>query len=197
MWTIADHGPLKSNFGLGTMTEKNIAFEEGQTCPINVEGTGGGLSISPNGDLLLMGAVPSPSNQQIEAWGGKWRAKLVTESEFPSIPIFAVGSEDWILEAPCNPAQMEKEAPGFSEALYAKEECTMAAILVDSDTGIIRKITHVPLDEMFVERLVLSWNPFRFEADDYNKSFTQEEFSKRVGEVFRMKPSKELWVTSW
>jgi len=73
----------------------------------------------------------------------------------------------------------------------------MAAILVDSDTGIIRKITQVPLDDMFVERLVLSWNPFRFEADDYNKSYTPEEFSKRVGEVFRMRPSKELWMTSW
>ncbi len=179
------------------MTEKIIAFEEGQECPIKVEGTGGGLSISSNGDLLLIGAVPSPSNQQIEAWGGKWRPKLVSESEFPSIPIFAIGSEDWILEAPCNPAQMEKEAPGFCEALYAQEKCSMAAILLDSDTGIIKKITQVPLDEMFIERLVLSWNPFRFEANDYNKSFTQEEFAKRVAEIFKMRPSKELWVTSW
>ncbi len=179
------------------MTEQNIAFVEGHACPITVEGNGGGLSVSPTGDLLLIGAISSPSNQQVEAWGGKWRAKLVTESEFPSIPIFAVGNEDWIMEAPCNPTQMEKEAPGFCEALYAKEKCTMAAILVDSDTGIIRKITHVPLDEMFVERMVMSWNPFRFEANDYNKSYSQEEFSKRVGEIFRMKASKELWTTSW
>ncbi len=68
---------------------------------------------------------------------------------------------------------------------------------MDSDTGIIRKITHVPLDEMFIERLVLSWNPFRYESNDYNKSFNPEQFTKRVGEIFKMKPSKELWVTSW
>jgi hypothetical protein len=179
------------------MTELNIAFEEGKECPVTVEGTGGGLSVSPNGDMLLVGSIPSPSNHQVEAWGGKWRAKLVTESEFPSIPIFAIGSEDWILETPCNPYQMEQEAPGFCEALYAKDECSMAAILVDSDTGIIKKITHVPLDEMFIERLVLSWNPFRHEGNDYNKSFTPTEFTKRVGDIFKMKPSKELWVTSW
>jgi hypothetical protein len=179
------------------MTEQNIAFEEGKECPVRVEGTGGGLSISPNGDMLLVGSIPSPSNQQVEAWGGKWRAKLISESEFPSIPIFAIGSEDWILETPCNPYQMEKEAPGFCEALYARNECSMAAILVDSDTGIIKKITHVPLDEMFIERLVLSWNPFRHEANDYNKSFSPEEFTKRVGEIFKMRPSKELWTTSW
>ena len=128
-----------THFGLGTMTELNIAFEEGKECPVTVEGTGGGLSISPNGDMLLVGSIPSPSNQQVEAWGGKWRAKLISESEFPSIPIFAIGSEDWILETPCNPYQMEQEAPGFCEALYAKDECSMAAILVDSDTGIIKK----------------------------------------------------------
>jgi hypothetical protein len=179
------------------MTEQNIAFEEGKECPVAVEGTGGGLSISPNGDMLLIGAIPSPSNKQVEDWGGKWRAKLVSESEFPSIPIFAIGGEEWIMEAPCNPSQMEKEAPGFCEALYAKEECSMAAILVDSDTGIIKRITHVPLDEMFIERLVLSWNPFRYEANDYNKSYSPEEFAKRVGEIFKMRPSKELWMTSW
>ncbi len=192
------HTPkTKPPFGLGIMTEHNIAFEEGKECPVKVEGTGGGLSLAPNGDMLLIGAVPSPSNQQVEAWGGKWRAKLVSESEFPSIPIFAIGSEDWIMEAPCNPSQMEKEAPGFCEALYAKEKCSMAAILVDSDTGIIKKITHVSLDEMFIERLVLSWNPFRYEANDYNKSYNPEEFAKRVGEIFKMRPSKELWMTSW
>lgn len=179
------------------MSEQNIAFEEGKVCPIQVEGTGGGLSFSPNGDMLLIGAVPSPSNQQVEAWGGKWRAKLVSESEFPAIPIFAIGSEDWILEAPCNPAQMEKEAPGFCEALFAKDEYSMAAILVDSDTGIIRKITHVELDEMLVERLVISWNPFRHESNEYNRSFKPEEFAKRVGDIFKTRPSKELWMTSW
>ena len=133
----------------------------------------------------------------MEAWGGKWRAKLVTESEFPSIPIFAIGSEDWILETPCNPSQMEIEAPGFCEALYSKDEHTMAAILVDSDSGIIKKITHVTLDEMLIERLVLSWNPFRYESNDYNKSYDPKEFTKRVGEIFKTRPSKELWVTSW
>jgi len=177
--------------------EQTIRFEEGKLCPVKIEGDGGGLSFSPNGDMLLIGRFPVPSKAQIEAWSGKWRAKLCTESEFPSIPIFAVGSEDWILEAPCNPLQMEQEAPGFCEALYAKEECTMAAVLVDSDTGIIRKINYVPLDEMFIERLVISWNPFRHEANDYNKSFTPAEFTKRVGEIFKMKPSKELWMTSW
>lgn len=179
------------------MTEQSVAFEEGKECPIKVEGTGGGLSFSPTGDMLLIGSVPSPSNQQIEAWGGKWRAKLVAESEFPSIPIFAVGSEDWILEAPCNPSQMEKEAPGFCEALFAKEECSMVAILVDSNTGTIRKITHVELDEMFIERLVISWNPYRHESNEYNKTFKPEEFAQRVGEIFRVRPSKELWMTSW
>ena len=179
------------------MTEQIIAFEVGKECPVTVEGTGGGLSISPSGDMLLVGSIPSPSDQQVDAWGGKWRAKLITESEFPSIPIFAIGSEDWILETPCNPSQMEIEAPGFCEALYAKDECIMAAILVDSDTGIIRKITHVPLDEMFIERLVLSWNPLRYEANDYNKSFSPEEFSKKIEEIFSARTSKDLWTTSW
>jgi len=179
------------------MENKSIRFEEGQPCPVKVEGTGGGLSFSPNGDMLLIGSIPSPSKAQIDAWGGKWRAKLVTESEFPSIPIFAVGSEDWILEAPCNPRQQELEAPGFCEALFAKEDCAMVAILVDSDSGNICKITQVPLDEMFIERMVLSWNPFRHEANDYNKSYSDEEFSGRVGEIFKMKSSQELWTTSW
>lgn len=179
------------------MTTGTARFEEGQPCPVKVQGTGGGLSFSPNGDMLLLGAIPSPAQAQIEAWGGKWRAKLYTENEFPAIPIFAVGSEDWILEAPCNPATQEKESPGFCEALYAKEEPEMAAILVDSDTNLVKKIKRVPLDEMFVERLVLSWNPFRFEANDYNKSFSEAEFAQRVREIFKMRSSKDLWMTSW
>ncbi len=179
------------------MDSTTARFEEGQPCPIKVEGSGGGLSFSPAGDMLLLGAVPSPSQAQIESWGGKWRAKLVDESEFPSIPIFAVGGEEWILEAPCNPSALEKEAPGFCEALFSREEATMVAILVDSDTNVIKKISHVPLDELFIERMVMSWNPFRHESNDYNKSFGAEEFSGRVQEIFKMKSSKELWTTSW
>lgn len=179
------------------MTEESITFEEGKPCPVQIMGYGGGLSISANGDMLLVGAVPNPTDEQIEAWTGKWRAKLISESEFPSIPIFAIGGEDWIMEAPCNPSAMEKEAPGFCEALYAKEEAMMAAILVDSETGLIRKITEVFLDEMFIERLVMSWNPFRFEANDYNKSYNTKEFAEKVGEIFKMRSSQELWTTSW
>lgn len=179
------------------MTQDTIRFEEGKPCPVTVQGTGGGLSISASGDMLLIGSFPNPTDKQIEAWGGKWRAKLITESEFPAIPIFAIGSEEWILEAPCNPADNEKEAPGFCEALYAKDDVTMAAVLVDSETGIIRKITQVPLDELFIERLVLSWNPFRFEANDYNKSFTTQQFAERVAGIFKMRTSRELWMTSW
>ncbi len=146
---------------------------------------------------MLIASVSKPSSAQVEAWQGKWRAKLVSESEFPGIPIFAIGSEDWILEAPCNPSQMENEAPGFCEALFSKEDPTMAAVLVDSDTGIICSITHVPLDEMFIERLVLSWNPYRHESNDYNKSFSHQEFAQRIAEIFKMRSSKELWMTSW
>lgn len=179
------------------MESTTARFEEGQPCPVKVEGSGGGLSFSPAGDMLLLGAVSSPSNAQIDAWAGKWRAKLYSESEFPSIPIFAVGSEDWILEAPCNPTTQEKESPGFCEALFSKDEAVMVAILVDTDTNVVKKITQVPLDELFVERMVLSWNPFRYEANDYNKSFGQDEFNGRIQEIFKMKTSKELWTTSW
>ena len=179
------------------MTEENITFEEGKPCPIRIEGYGGGLSISPNGDMLLVGAVPNPTGPQIEAWSGKWRAKLISESEFPSIPIFAIGSEDWIMETPCNPSVMESEAPGFCEALYAKDDVTMAAVLVDSETGLIRKISQVPLEEMFIERLVMGWNPYRFGANDYSKSYSPAEFAQKVGEIFKMRSTKELWTTSW
>ncbi|CAI2718372.1 hypothetical protein [Nitrospina watsonii] len=179
------------------MTQDTIRFEEGKPCPVQVQGSGGGLSVSANGDMLLVGAFPNPTEEQVEAWCGKWRAKLITESEFPAIPIFAIGSEDWILETPCNPCDNEKEAPGFCEALYAKDDVSMAAVLVDSETGLIRKITQVPLDEMFIERLVLSWNPFRFEANDYNKAYTTAEFTEKVTNVFKMRSSRELWTTSW
>ena len=73
----------------------------------------------------------------------------------------------------------------------------MAAVLVNSDTGIIRKIKHVTLDEMFIERLVLSWNPLRYVANDFNKSYSQEEFSKKIEEIFSARTSKDLWTTSW
>lgn len=176
---------------------KNVCFEEGKPCPVKIQGYGGGLSFSETGDMLLLGAFPNPAEEQVKAWQGKWRAKLVAESEFPAIPIFAVGSEDWILEAPCNPADQEKESPGFAEALYAKDDYEMAAVLVDSTTGIVRKIARVPLAEMFIERLVLSWNPYRHPSDQYTKSFSKEEFSARVGEIFKTRSSRQLWNASW
>jgi len=177
--------------------EQTIRFEEGKLCPVKIEGEGGGLSFSPNGDMLLIGRFPSPSKAQIEAWDGKWRAKLCAESEFPSIPIFAVGSEDWILEAPCNPAQQEKEAPGFIEALFSKDDPELVAVLVDSLTNMIVKIKRVALDELFVERLALSWNPFRGPADQYNKAFSDEEFASRINSIFKAKSPKQIWMTSW
>ena len=120
--------------------DQTVSFVEGQLCPLPIAGHGGGLSFSPNGDMLLLAAISSPSEAQIKAWMGKWQAKLISESEFPSIPIFSIGSEDWLLETPCNPAQQEKEAPGFIEALYAKDDYNMVAILVDSETSIIKKL---------------------------------------------------------
>ena len=177
--------------------EETISFKEGQPCPVQIEGDGGGLSFSPNGGMLLIGRFPNPSKAQIEAWSGKWRAKLCTESEFPSIPIFAVGNEEWILETPCNPTQQEKETPGFCEALYRKEEYDMAAILVDSISNMIVKIVTVPLDEMFIERLVMSWNPYRGPADEYNKTFTPEQFAERIGNIFKSRTQKDIWMSSW
>ena len=176
---------------------QSINFEEGKPCPLPIEGHGGGLSFSPNGDMLLVASLAHPSEAQIKAFRGKWRAKLIAESEFPSIPIFAVGSEDWVLETPCNPAQLEKEAPGFIEALYAKEDYNMVAVLVDSETKIIQKITHVPLEEMFIERMVMSWNPYKTAGDEYTKTNTSESFITKINEIFKMKSSKELWRTSW
>ncbi len=184
-----------------TMAE-SIRFEEGQICPVRIKGAGGGLSFSPNGDMLLMGAIANPSEAQIKAWGEPWRAKLVDESEFPSIPIFAIGGgEDWILEAPCNPGMIEQESPGFCEALYAKDEYTMVAVLVDEESGIIKKIAHIELNDMFIERLVMAWNPYRFpggsNGSEYSRAFSDEEFTKKIGEIFKTKASEELWRTSY
>ena len=173
--------------------EETMRFEEGQPCPVTIEGTGGGLSFSPDGEMLLVGMFPDPSEKQITAWGGEWGAKLITESEFPAIPIFAVGSDDWILETPCNPSQQEKETPGFCEALFAKDEYNMTAVLVCSETGIIKRINHVVLDEMFIERMVMSWNPFRQE-DKYNKTFDEHSFVEKVNEIFKMRSGKRLWI---
>lgn len=177
--------------------DQTVSFQEGKACPLPISGHGGGLSFSQSGEMLLIASVPSPSEAQIKAFDGEWKAKLVAESEFPSIPIFAIGSEDWLLETPCNPAQQEKEAPGFIEALFAKEEVNMVAILVDSETSIIKKITYVPLDEMFIERLALSWNPYRTAGDEYTKTYTDANFTEKINEIFKMKTSQDLWRTSW
>jgi len=177
--------------------DQSISFEEGKSCPVPIEGHGGGLSFSPNGDMLLVASLAHPSEAQIQAFCGEWQAKLVAEAEFPSIPIFAIGGEDWLLETPCNPAQQELEAPGFIEALYAKEDYNMVAILTDLDTNIIKKITHVSLDEMFIERMVLSWNPYKTKGDEYTKTYSDEHFVTKINEIFKMKSSQELWRTSW
>tara|TARA_Y100001960_G_scaffold300961_1_gene350538 strand:- start:147 stop:707 length:561 start_codon:yes stop_codon:yes gene_type:complete len=183
--------------------DEEIRFEEGQSCPVKIQGGGGGLSFSPNGDMLLIGAIPNPTVDQTNKWSQKWRAKLVDESEFPSIPIFAIGdAEDWFLETPCNPGAIEREAPGFCEALFAKDEYQMVAVLVDSNTNIINKIHHVELDDLFVERLVLAWNPYRYSTTpgapaEYSRAFTDQEFGERIHKIFKMKTSEELWRTSW
>ena len=180
-----------------------LRFEEGQTCPIKIQGGGGGLSFSPNGDMLLIGTFPNPTNEQIRKWGQKWRAKLVDESEFPSIPIFAIGDdEDWFLEAPCNPGSIELESPGFCEALFAKDICEMISVLVNSETSTIIKISRVVLDEMFIERLVLAWNPYRHKSSpgapaEYSRAFNDQEFTQKVEQIFKAKTSEELWRTSW
>ena len=183
-------------FAMNEMNE-SISFEEGKPCPLPIEGHGGGLSFSPNGDMLLIASLPHPSEAQIKAFSGKWRAKLGAEAEFPSIPIFAIGSEDWLLETPCNPAQQEKETPGFIEALYAREDYGMVAILVDSESKVIQKITHVELEEMFIERMVMSWNPYKTAGDEYTKTYSGEGFNEKISEIFKMKNSEELWRISW
>jgi hypothetical protein len=50
---------------------------------------------------------------------------------------------------------------------------------------------------MFIERMVMSWNPFRGSGDKYTKSFDQSTFNIKVAEVFKMKSTKEMWVGSW
>ena len=179
------------------MEQPAIQFEEGQECPVQIAGTGGGLSFSPSGDMLFMANVENIHQEQIDAWEGKWRTKLFVESEFPAIPLFAIGSENWILEAPCNPTLQENETPGYCEALFAKETYEMGAILVEATTHIIKKITRIELDEMFIERMVMSWNPFRGYGDKYTKTFNQDSFNKKVAEVFKSKSTKEMWVASW
>ena len=180
-----------------------LRFEEGKPCPIKIQGGGGGLSFSPNGDMLLVGSFPTPTKTQIAKWSQKWRAKLVDESEFPSVPMFAIGDdEDWFLETPCNPGTIEQEAPGFCEALFAKDKYEMVAVLVDSNTNSIKKIHHVELDDMFVERLVMAWNPYRYAASpgspaEYSRAFTDQEFNERISRIFKMRTSTELWQTSW
>ena len=89
------------------------------------------------------------------------------------------------------------ESPGFCEALYNKEDHNMVAILTDLDTNIIKKITHVELDEMFIERMVLSWNPYKTKGDEYTKTYSDENFVTKINEIFKMKSSQELWRTSW
>ena len=179
------------------MEQPAIQFEEGKECPVQIAGTGGGLSFSPVGNMLFMANIENLNQEKIDAWEGKWRTKLFIESEFPAIPLFAIGSENWILEAPCNPTQQEKETPGYCEALYEKDSCEMGAILVDSATHIIKKIKRVEIEEMFVERMVMSWNPFRGTGDQYTKSFDDETFNKKVAEIFKMKSTKEMWTSSW
>ena len=62
------------------MDQTTISFVEGQSCPLPIAGHGGGLSFSPNGDMLLLAAISNPSAAQIKAWTGKWQAKLIIES---------------------------------------------------------------------------------------------------------------------
>ena len=73
----------------------------------------------------------------------------------------------------------------------------MVAILVDSENTIIKKIVYVPLEEMFIERLALSWNPYRTSGDEYTKTFSESNFTEKINELFKMKSSEELWRTSW
>lgn len=178
------------------MPSNTIRFEEGQACPVKIEGQGGGLSFSPNGDMLLVGAFPNVTEHQIKTWGGKWRTKLILEPDFPAIPVFAIGGEDWILEAPCNPADQERESPGFSEALYTRDEFSMVAVLVDSTSGNVVKISHVQLEEIFIERMMISWNPFRT-ADHYSKIYSPKEFAERLANIFKTRTAKQLWSSSW
>ena len=49
------------------MEQPAIQFEEGQECPVQIAGTGGGLSFSPSGDMLFMANVENVSLDQISA----------------------------------------------------------------------------------------------------------------------------------
>ena len=73
----------------------------------------------------------------------------------------------------------------------------MVAVLVDLETTLIKKITQVSLDEMFIERLVMGWNPYRHAGDQYNKSYDDEAFAKRIQEIYNHDTSRELWMKSW
>ena len=42
------------------MDQTTISFIEGQSCPLPIAGHGGGLSFSPNGDMLLLAAISNP-----------------------------------------------------------------------------------------------------------------------------------------
>ena len=53
------------------------------------------------------------------------------------------------------------------------------------------------LDEMFIERMVLSWNPYKTKGDEYTKTYSDESFVTKINEIFKMKSSQELWRTSW
>ena len=46
------------------MDQTTISFVEGQSCPLHIAGHGGGLSFSPNGDMLLLSAISNPSAAQ-------------------------------------------------------------------------------------------------------------------------------------
>ena len=37
--------------------DQTVSFVEGQRCPLPIAGHGGGLSFSPNGDMLLLAAI--------------------------------------------------------------------------------------------------------------------------------------------
>jgi hypothetical protein len=50
---------------------------------------------------------------------------------------------------------------------------------------------------MFIERMVLSWNPYKTKGDEYTKTYSDEHFVTKINEIFKMKSSQELWRTSW
>ena len=62
--------------------DQTVSFQEGQPCPLPIEGHGGGLSFSSNGEMLLIASVSHPSESQIKAFDGDWKAKLVADQNF-------------------------------------------------------------------------------------------------------------------